>query len=108
MPDYQPAPITLDPIETASAGELRALQEERLRDTVWHAYANSPHYRAAFDERGVRPADIGGLDDLGLLPFTTKEDLRRGYPFGMFAVPREQIARIHASSGTTGQPTVVG
>ncbi|WP_027345671.1 phenylacetate--CoA ligase PaaK [Hamadaea tsunoensis] len=108
MPDYQPVPITLDPIETASAGELRALQEERLRDTVRHAYANSPHYRAAFDEIGVRPADIGGLDDLGSLPFTTKEDLRRGYPFGMFAVPREQVARIHASSGTTGQSTVVG
>ena len=108
MPTYQPQPVPLDPIETASTDELRTLQEARLRDTVRHAYDNSPHYRAVFDAAGLQPGDVTGLDQLPRLPFTTKEDLRRGYPFGMFAVPRERIARIHASSGTTGQPTVVG
>jgi phenylacetate-CoA ligase len=108
MPTYRPQPAVLDPIETASADELRALQETRLRETLRHAYDNVTHYRTAFDSAGVHPDDITGLDQLTRLPFTTKEDLRRQYPFGMFAVPRERIARIHASSGTTGQPTVVG
>jgi phenylacetate-CoA ligase len=108
MPTYQPEPGVLDPIETASADELRALQETRLRDTLHHAYDNVTHYRTAFDAAGVHPDDITGLDQLSRLPFTTKADLRRHYPFGMFAVPRERVARIHASSGTTGQPTVVG
>jgi phenylacetate-CoA ligase len=108
MPTYQPHPIALDPIETASTDELRTLQESRLRQTIRHAYDNSPHYRAVFDSAGLQPGDITSLGQLGQLPFTTKEDLRRHYPFGMFAVPREQLARIHASSGTTGQPTVVG
>jgi phenylacetate-CoA ligase len=108
MPTYQPGPGVLDPIETASADELRALQETRLRDTLRHTYDNVAHYRTAFDAAGVHPDDITGLDRLSRLPFTTKADLRRHYPFGMFAVPRERVARIHASSGTTGQPTVVG
>ncbi|HEY1177181.1 MAG TPA: phenylacetate--CoA ligase PaaK [Phytomonospora sp.] len=108
MPSYQPPPAALDPIETASADELRALQDARLRETVRHAHEHSPHYRAVLDGAGVAPGDIGGIDDLSRLPFTTKEDLRRAYPFGMFAVPRERVARIHASSGTTGRPTVVG
>ena len=98
----------LEPIETASVDELRGLQLERLRETVQHAYDHVPHYRAAFDGVGVHPDDIKELADLARLPFTTKADLRANYPFGMFAVPREQVARIHASSGTTGQPTVVG
>jgi phenylacetate-CoA ligase len=108
MPTYRPEPASLDPIETASADELRSLQEDRLRQVIRHAHDNSPHYRAVFANAGLQPGDITGLDQLAQLPFTTKEDLRRGYPFGMFAVPRQKIARIHASSGTTGQPTVVG
>jgi phenylacetate-CoA ligase len=108
MWDFTSDPPRLDPIETASVDELRTLQLERLRWTVRHAYENVAHYRAAFDEAGAHPQDIKALEDLARLPLTTKEDLRRGYPFGMFAVPRERIARIHASSGTTGQPTVVG
>jgi len=108
MPTYRPEPVALDPIETASADELRALQDRRLRETVRHAYDNSPHYRTVFNAEGIEPGDIDGIGDLARLPFTGKEDLRRGYPFGMFAVPREQVARIHASSGTTGKPTVVG
>jgi phenylacetate-CoA ligase len=98
----------LDPAERMSRDELEALQLERLQQTVGHAYANVPHYRAKFDEVGVHPDDIRVLDDVRKLPFTTKADLRENYPFGMFAVPREEIARIHASSGTTGLPTVVG
>ncbi|GAB3791432.1 phenylacetate--CoA ligase [Nocardioides ungokensis] len=98
----------LEPIETASVDELRALQLDRLRWTVRHAYDNVPHYRAAFDSAGVHPDDVRELADLAKLPFTSKADLRANYPFGMFAVPREQVSRIHASSGTTGQPTVVG
>jgi phenylacetate-CoA ligase len=94
---------TGDPID-----ELRALQLERLRDTLERVYRHVPHYRRAFDAAGVRPADLGSLDDLARFPFTGKEDLRANYPFGMFAVPREQIVRVHASSGTTGRPTVVG
>ena len=95
-------------IPTYDAGELRALQTERLRETLSRAYENVPHYRAAFDERGLRPEDLESPADLARFPFTTKEDLRQNYPFGMFAVPREQVSRVHASSGTTGKPTVVG
>src|SRR3954451_16963674 len=98
----------LDPIETASADELRALQTGRLRATIQHTYANVSHYRQAWDAAGVHPDDIRELEDLARLPFTSKADLRANYPFGMFAVPREQVVGIHASSGTTGQPTVVG
>ena len=90
-----------------SADELRALQLERLQQTVRRA-ATVPHYARAFADAGVRPEDITSLDDVGTLPFTTKDDLRANYPFGLFAVPREKIARIHVSSGTTGRPTVVG
>ena len=107
-----PQPITpdlgLEPIETASIDELRAVQLARLRWSVRHAYDNVAHYRRAFDEAGVDPDDVRELDDLAKLPFTSKATLRGNYPFGMFAVPREQVSRIHASSGTTGRPTVVG
>jgi phenylacetate-CoA ligase len=106
--DLAPKPGDLEPIETASRDELAALQLERLRWTVGHAWANSPHYRRKLDAAGVHPEDIRWLADLGRVPFTTKDDLREAYPFGMFAVPREQVVRIHASSGTTGKPTVVG
>lgn len=98
----------LEPIEQASTDELRSLQLKRLQQTLQHAYANSPVYRAKFDAAGVHPSDCKSLADLAKFPFTTKSDLRDSYPFGMFAVPREQCARIHASSGTTGKPTVVG
>lgn len=98
----------LDPIETASRDEIGALQLERLRWSVRHAYDNVAHYRAAFDSAGVHPDDIGSLDDLRHFPLLTKDDLRANYPFGMFAVPRQEIVRVHASSGTTGKPTVVG
>ncbi|HOB65213.1 phenylacetate--CoA ligase PaaK [Ottowia sp.] len=98
----------LEPIEKASIDELRALQLQRLQWSLKHAYDNSPVYRAKFDEAGVHPEDCKQLSDLAKFPFTTKKDLRDSYPFGMFAVPREQLARIHASSGTTGKPTVVG
>ncbi|MGN6130517.1 MAG: AMP-binding protein, partial [Nocardioidaceae bacterium] len=87
---------------------LREVQLERLRDTLRTAYANVPHYRRAFDDAGVTPDDLRALSDLGRFPFTTKDTLRQNYPFGMFAVPREQVNRVHASSGTTGKPTVVG
>ena len=98
----------LDPIERASADELHALQLERLRWSLRHAYANVPHYRAAFDAAGVHPDDCKDLADLAKFPLTSKADLRENYPFGMFAVPREQVVRVHASSGTTGRATVVG
>ena len=98
----------LEPIEKASVDELRSLQLKRLKATLAHAYANSPVYRAKFDKAGVHPEDCRTLEDLAKFPFTTKHDLRENYPFGMFAVPREQCVRIHASSGTTGKPTVVG
>jgi phenylacetate-CoA ligase len=98
----------LEPIETASVDELRALQLERLRWSLAHAYENVAHYRRKFDEAGAHPSDLKSLADLAKFPFTTKADLRDTYPFGMFAVPREQVVRIHASSGTTGKPTVVG
>ena len=88
--------------------ELRALQLDRLRDTLARVHAHVPHYRRALDEAGVAPGDLHELADLARFPLTAKEDLRRNYPFGMFAVPREQVSRVHASSGTTGRPTVVG
>jgi phenylacetate-CoA ligase len=103
-----PEPHELEPIERASADELQALQLERLRWTLQHAYDHVPHYRRAFDARGVHPSDCRTLADIAKFPFTTKADLRDQYPFGMFAVPREQVVRVHASSGTTGKPTVVG
>jgi phenylacetate-CoA ligase len=103
-----PRADTLDPIERASVDELRTLQLERLQWSLRHAYENVAHYRSAFDDAGVRPEDCRSLADLAAFPLTTKQDLREGYPFGMFAVPREQVSRIHASSGTTGRPTVVG
>jgi phenylacetate-CoA ligase len=98
----------LDPIEIASSDEIAALQTKRLKWTLRHAYQNVPHYRRKFDTSGVHPDDFRRLEDLAKFPFTTKEDLRATYPFGMFAVPREKVLRIHASSGTTGKPTVVG
>src|SRR5574343_1666867 len=98
----------LDPIETASIDELRALQLKRLQATLRHAYGHSQAYRAKFDAAGVQPGDVRSLSDLARLPFTTKADLRDRYPFGLFAVPREKVVRVHASSGTTGKPTVVG
>ncbi len=98
----------LDPIETASRDEIAALQRERLAWALRHAYANVPHYQHAFAAAGVHPDDFHQLDDLARFPFTTKQDLRANYPFGMFAVPRDRLARLHASSGTTGKPTVVG
>ena len=97
-----------EPIETASVDELRSLQLKRLQATLQHAYQHSPVYRAKFDAAGVHPDDCRSLADLAKFPFTTKKDLRDSYPFGMFSVPREQCVRIHASSGTTGKPTVVG
>ena len=103
-----PKSFALDPIEKASVDELRALQLKRLKATLNHAYANSPVYRARFDAVGVHPDDCRSLADLAKFPFTSKADLREHYPFGMFAVPRERVVRVHASSGTTGKPTVVG
>ena len=108
LADLSPKPGELDAIETASRDEIEALQLRRLRETLAHAYANVPHYRRAFDAAGVHPDGLRRLEDLSQFPFTTKADLRANYPFGMFAVPRERVARIHASSGTTGKPTVVG
>ncbi len=100
--------LALDPIETASVATLRSLQLKRLQATLQHAYAHSSVYRAKFDAAGVHPSDCRSLADLAKFPHTTKSDLRDAYPFGMFAVPRERVVRIHASSGTTGKPTVVG
>ena len=100
--------LPLEPIERASVDELRALQLQRLRWSLRHAYDNSTVYRRKFDEAGVHPDDCRSLADLAKFPFTTKADLRDSYPFGMFAVPRDQVVRVHASSGTTGKPTVVG
>ncbi len=98
----------LEPIEKSSTRELQALQTERLRWSLAHAYENVPRYRQKFDAAGVKPADCRSLEDLARFPFTAKADLRETYPFGMFAVPMDRIVRIHASSGTTGKPTVVG
>jgi phenylacetate-CoA ligase len=108
MPVKHPAPGDLEPIERASRDELQALQLKRLQWTLQHAYDHVPHYRQAFDAKGVHPSDCKTLADLANFPFTAKADLRANYPFGLFAVPRDQIVRIHASSGTTGKPTVVG
>ncbi|HJP38704.1 MAG TPA: phenylacetate--CoA ligase PaaK [Gammaproteobacteria bacterium] len=98
----------LDHIETASRDELQALQLSRLKKSLSHCYQNVPHYRKTFDAAGVHPADLKALTDLSNFPLLSKQDLRENYPFGMFAVPREEVVRIHASSGTTGKPTVVG
>ena len=98
----------LDAAECASRDEIQALQRERLARSLRHAYENVPHYRRSFDAAGVHPADFHDLPDLAKFPFTTKQDLRNNYPFGLFAVPREKLARIHGSSGTTGKPIVVG
>jgi phenylacetate-CoA ligase len=108
MVDPSYAPFGLEPIEKASRDEITALQIARLKWSLQHAYDNVAAYRYKFDAAGINPADFRNLDDIRLFPFTTKQDLRENYPFGMFAVPREQIVRIHASSGTTGRPIVVG
>lgn len=108
MKELAPARDTLDPIEVASRDEITALQLERMQWSLNHAYNNVPHYKKSFDEKGVHPSDLKSVTDLANFPFTVKSDLRDNYPFGMFAVPREQVSRIHASSGTTGKPTVVG
>jgi phenylacetate-CoA ligase len=106
--DRTPRPDDLDPVERASTDELRDLQLRRLRWSLRHAYENVPRYRKMFDEFAAHPDDLRDLADLARFPFTDKAVLREGYPFGMFAVPRERVARLHASSGTTGRPTVVG
>ncbi|RPA02506.1 phenylacetate--CoA ligase PaaK [Gordonia sp. OPL2] len=110
MTSTLPAPQAHDSadIEYASRDRIAALQLDRLRWSLQHAYDNVAHYRKAFDEKGVHPSDLKDLSDLSLFPFTGKADLRENYPFGMLAVPQEQVSRIHASSGTTGRPTVVG
>ena len=108
MTSKKPLPGELEPIERASVDELRALKLERLRWSLRHAYDNVSHYRKSFDAAGIHPDDCRSLADLAKFPFTVKSDLRDHYPYGMFAVPRERVARIHASSGTTGKPTVVG
>jgi phenylacetate-CoA ligase len=108
MVQHIPQPGDLEAIERASRDELQALQLERLKWTLKHAYENVAHYRRAFDEKGVHPDDLKTLADLAKFPFTDKKTLRDHYPFGLFAVPREQVVRVHASSGTTGKPTVVG
>ncbi len=108
MPVKHPRPGDLEPIERASRDEIAALQLQRLRWSLRHAYDHVPHYRRSFDAAGVHPDDLRTLHDLARFPFSTKDDLRANYPFGMFAVPREQVLRLHASSGTTGKPTVVG
>ena len=108
MKDLTPKKSDLDPIETASRDEISALQLDRLKWSLRHAYDNVAMYRERFDQAGVHPDDLTSLSDLAKFPFTYKADLRDNYPFGLFAVPRERIVRIHASSGTTGKPTVVG
>ncbi|QPC88253.1 phenylacetate--CoA ligase [Mesorhizobium sp. NBSH29] len=108
MKDLTPRAQDLDPIEIASRDEIAALQLQRMKWSLNHAYENVPHYRKSFDAAGVHPDDLKSLADLRRFPFTVKTDLRDNYPFGMFAVPREKVLRVHASSGTTGKPTVVG
>ena len=108
MRDLTPDPAILDPVETASRDEIAALQIERLKWSLAHAYGNVPRTTAAFEAAGVHPDDLQSLDDLKKFPFMTKATLREAYPFGLFAVPQARISRIHASSGTTGKPTVVG
>lgn len=106
--DLSPRKQDFEPIETASRDEISALQLKRLQWTVAHAYKNVAHYKNKFDEAGIHPGDLKTLADLRKFPFTAKDDLRAHYPFGLFAIPREKVARVHASSGTTGKPTVVG
>jgi phenylacetate-CoA ligase len=106
--NLMPRRDAFDPIETASRDEIGALQLQRLRSTLNHAYRNVAHYKNAFEKAGVHPDDLKSLKDLQKFPFTSKDDLRAHYPFGMFAIPRDQVIRVHASSGTTGKPTVVG
>ncbi|CUH88790.1 Phenylacetate-coenzyme A ligase [Phaeobacter sp. CECT 5382] len=108
MKDLTPNKADLDAIEIASIDEIRAVQLERLKWSLRHAYDNVPMYKERFDAAGVHPDDLQQLSDLSKFPFTYKNDLRDNYPFGLFAVPREEIIRLHASSGTTGKPTVVG
>ncbi len=108
MEDLSPRKEELEAIEVASRDEIAALQLKRLKWSVRHAYDNVAHYRSSFDAAGVRPDDINDLSDLAKFPFLYKQDLRDNYPFNMFAVPHDQVSRIHASSGTTGKPTVVG
>src|SRR5262245_17743472 len=108
MPVRARAPADLEPVERASQDELRALQLKRLQWSVRHAYDNVSHYRRKFAQAGIHPDDLKTLEDLAKFPFTAKQDLRENYPFGLFAVPREKVVRVHASSGTTGKPTVVG
>src|SRR5512141_2783875 len=108
MTAKKPDPSELEPIERAGRAELQALQLERMRWSLNHAYENVPHYRNAFDAAKVKPSDLKTLADIARFPFTTKKDLRDHYPYGLFAVPREKVVRLHASSGTTGRPTVVG
>jgi phenylacetate-CoA ligase len=108
MPVKTPRPGDLEPIERASRDEVAALQLERLKWSLRHAYDNVPHYRRKFDAHGVHPDDLRSLADLSRFPLSNKADLRDNYPFGLFAVPRDQVVRVHASSGTTGKPTVVG
>jgi len=108
MENLSPKLGDLEAIENASRDEIEALQLQRMRWSLNHAYKNVAYYKASFDSAGVHPDDLKSLADLSRFPFTKKSDLRENYPFGMFAVPRSQINRIHASSGTTGQPTVVG
>lgn len=108
MQNSAPDKHSLDPIEIASRDEIAALQLERMKWSLAHAYDNVSHYKKSFDAAGVHPGDLANLEDLSRFPFTLKSDLRDNYPFGMFAVPQDQVARVHASSGTTGKPTVVG
>ncbi len=108
MIDASYKPYGLEPIETASRDAIAALQTERLQWTLRHAYDNVPAYRKKFEAAGVSPADFRQIGDLAKFPFTTKADLRDNYPFGLFAVPMDKVVRVHASSGTTGKPTVVG
>src|SRR5437764_2392145 len=106
--DLTPNKKELNPIEIASRDEIAALQLRRMKWSLRHAYENVPHYKKAFDAAGVHPDDLKELSDLRKFPLTSKDDLRANYPYGMFAVPMDKIVRIHASSGTTGKPTVVG
>ena len=108
MKDLSPKPGDLEAIETASRDEIATLQLQRMKWSLAHAYNNSPFYKKSFDDAGVHPDDLRSLSDLSKFPFTVKTDLRDNYPFGMFSVPKEQLSRVHASSGTTGRPTVVG
>jgi len=104
----QPQPGDLEPIETASRDEISALQLQRLQWTLTHSYNNVASFKRKCDSKGVHPSDLKTLADLAKFPFSTKTDLRDNYPFGLFAVPRAQVARVHASSGTTGKSIVVG